>query len=66
MDRQCRAGVVAADARAHGFDLVQRETARGELVWTWRCADPGPQPSFAHRRDAIGFMAQHLAHAVTP
>jgi hypothetical protein len=52
---------VVAVARAQGYDLVQRETDTGNLVWTWRSGDGGPQPSFLTRVQAIAFMRERLA-----
>ena len=58
--RRSRDAVVAV-ARAQGYDLVQRETDTGNLVWTWRSADGRPQPLFLTRVQAIAFMREHLA-----
>jgi hypothetical protein len=57
--RRSRDTVVAV-ARAQGYDLVQRETDTGNLVWTWRSPDGRPQPSFLTRVQAIAFMGEHL------
>jgi hypothetical protein len=55
-----REGDVITRARAQGFDLVQRETDTGNLVWSWRMSDVRPQPSFLSRRMAIDYMAAVL------
>ena len=58
--RRSRDAVVAV-ARARGYDLIQRETDTGNLVWTWRSADGHPQPSFLTRVQAIAYMGEHLS-----
>jgi hypothetical protein len=52
---------VTALARGQGYDLIQRETDTGNLVWTWRSAEQRPQPSFLTRPQAISYMDEHLA-----
>jgi hypothetical protein len=56
-----RDAVVTALARAHGYDLIQRETDTGNLVWTWRSVEQRPQPTFLTRVQAVAYMDEHLA-----
>ena len=58
-----RDAVVTALARAHGYELIQRETDTGNLVWTWRGVEPRPQPSFLTRVQAVAYMDAQLARA---
>jgi len=51
---------VIARARAHGIDLIQRETDTGNLIWSWRTLDLAPQPSFLSRAQAVAYMASVL------
>jgi hypothetical protein len=55
--------IVTSLARAHGYDLIQRETDTGNLVWTWRGVEQRPHPSFLTRGQAVSYMDEHLARA---
>jgi hypothetical protein len=42
--------------RAGIYDLVQRELATGELMWTFVSNDGARQPCFVTRREAVGYI----------
>jgi hypothetical protein len=46
-------------ARHQGFDLIQREVERGQIVWSWK-RDDAPGPYFLTRREALFWMYDHL------
>ena len=47
-------------ARARGYDLVQRETDTGQIVWTWPLGGDARQPQFLSRRQAFVYMEDRL------
>jgi hypothetical protein len=51
---------VTEAARAHGYDLLQRELDTGQVAWTWFSTRDEPQPRFLTRREAIAFMSGRL------
>jgi hypothetical protein len=61
VESQIRDAEVTALARSRGYDLVQRETDTGNLVWTWRGPGTAPEPSFLRRSQAVAYMYERLS-----